>query len=144
MSLRCLAAASLALAAAFPLCALADTAAVDSTVTTVLPELVVSGEAAAPPVPGHAKISEVEVNLQDPASLADLGALLPSARVSTNSRGDRHLMIRGAPERHVPSSIRIPGCDCCDSCRTGHRSARRGCAAAASCPARAKTRPAGR
>jgi len=105
MSLRIFAAAGLALAAVLPLQAVADTAAVDSTVTTVLPELVVSGEAAAPPVPGHARISEVEVSLQDPATLADLGALLPSARVSTNSRGDRHLMIRGAPERHVQTFL---------------------------------------
>ncbi|MCP4291238.1 MAG: TonB-dependent receptor [bacterium] len=62
--------------------------------------LVVSGEASAPPVPGKTKIDAETVTLTDPGSLADLGGLLPSVRVATNSRGDSHLMIRGAPERH--------------------------------------------
>jgi iron complex outermembrane recepter protein len=65
-----------------------------------LEDLVVSGEAAAAPVPGSTKISAQAVTLRDPGSLADLGGLLPSVRVATNSRGDRHLMVRGAPERH--------------------------------------------
>lgn len=65
-----------------------------------LEDLVVSGEAAAPPVPGSTKISAPAVTMRDPGSLADLGGLLPSVRVATNSRGDSHLMIRGAPERH--------------------------------------------
>ncbi len=63
-------------------------------------ELVVSGNAAAVPVPGSTKINAPAVSLQDPGSLADIGGILPSVRVATNSRGDSHLMIRGAPERH--------------------------------------------
>ncbi len=65
-----------------------------------LEDLVVSGEASAPPVAGSTKLSAPAVILQDPGSLADLSALLPSVRVSTNSRGDSHFMVRGAPERH--------------------------------------------
>jgi iron complex outermembrane recepter protein len=65
-----------------------------------LEDLVVSGEAAAPPVPGSTKIGAPAVTMRDPGSLADLGGLLPSVRVATNSRGDSHLMVRGAPERH--------------------------------------------
>lgn len=80
--------------------ALAGTTASDSTVT-YLDDLVVSAEAAAPPVPGRTQIDAPAVSLRDPGSLADLGALLPSARVSVNSRGESTLMVRGAPERHV-------------------------------------------
>ncbi len=65
-----------------------------------LEDLVVSGEASAPPVAGSTKISAPSVTVRDPGSLADLGGLLPSVRVATNSRGDSHLMVRGAPERH--------------------------------------------
>ena len=65
-----------------------------------LEDLVVSGEAAAPDAPGRTRISAPAVAMRDPGSLADLSGLLPSVRVSTNSRGDSHLMIRGAPERH--------------------------------------------
>ncbi len=91
-------AASLA-AAVFFNTSFAATAPVDSAYVQ-MEELVVSGEAAAAPVPGSTKISAPAVTLQDPGSLADLGGILPSVRVATNSRGDSHLMIRGAPERH--------------------------------------------
>jgi len=67
---------------------------------TEMEALVVSGEAAAPPVAGSTKVSAPAVTMRDPGSLADLGGLLPSVRVATNSRGDSHLMVRGAPERH--------------------------------------------
>ncbi len=63
-------------------------------------ELIVSGEAAVPAVPGSTKIGAPAVTMRDPGSLADLGGILPSVRVATNSRGDSHLMVRGAPERH--------------------------------------------
>jgi iron complex outermembrane receptor protein len=72
----------------------------DST-AVLLDDLVVSAEAAAPPVTGRTSIEAPAVALRDPGSLADLGALLPSARVSANSRGESTLMIRGAPERHT-------------------------------------------
>lgn len=65
-----------------------------------LDDHIVSGEAVAPPVPGSTRISAPAVTMRDPGSLADLGGLLPSVRVATNSRGDSHLMVRGAPERH--------------------------------------------
>jgi len=65
-----------------------------------LEDLVVSGEASAPPLAGSTKLGAPAVMVRDPSSLADLGGLLPSVRVATNSRGDSHLMVRGAPERH--------------------------------------------
>ncbi|MBU8870942.1 MAG: TonB-dependent receptor [Gemmatimonadales bacterium] len=76
----------------------------DSTVVE-LPELTVSGEAAAPPVPGRSVINTASVTVRDPGSLADLGNLLPSSRVAVNSRGESTLMIRGAPERHVQTFL---------------------------------------
>ena len=76
----------------------------DSTLVE-LPELTVSGEAAAPPVPGRAVINTSAVTVRDPGSLADLGGLLPSSRVAVNSRGESTLMIRGAPERHVQTFL---------------------------------------
>ncbi len=36
------------------------------------------------------------------ASLAALGSLLPSTRITVNSRGEGLFMLRGAPERHLP------------------------------------------
>ncbi len=70
-----------------------------------LPELTVSGEASAAPVPGRAVINTASVTVRDPGSLADLGNLLPSSRVAVNSRGESTLMIRGAPERHVQTFL---------------------------------------
>ncbi|MEN8007926.1 MAG: TonB-dependent receptor [Candidatus Krumholzibacteriota bacterium] len=80
--------------------AFAETAAIDTTVTD-LGDMVVSGQADEAPSPDKTKIDTPAIKVQDPGSLADLGGLIPSARVATNSRGDSHLMIRGAPERHV-------------------------------------------
>ena len=70
-----------------------------------LPELTVSGEAAAAPAGGRATINTAGVTVHDPGSLADLGGLLPSSRVSVNSRGESTFMIRGAPERHVQTFL---------------------------------------
>ncbi|MCK9997198.1 MAG: TonB-dependent receptor, partial [Candidatus Krumholzibacteria bacterium] len=78
----------------------AETAAIDTTVTD-LGDMVVSGQADEAPSPDKTRIDAPVIQVQDPGSLADLGGLIPSARVATNSRGDSHLMIRGAPERHV-------------------------------------------
>jgi iron complex outermembrane receptor protein len=64
-------------------------------------EMLVSAEAAPPPGPGRTRVETPEIAMRDPGTLADLGAVLPSVRVSTNSRGESTLMIRGAPERHV-------------------------------------------
>ena len=72
---------------------------------TEIAELVVSSEAAAPPATGVMVIPAPEVEAQDPASLADIGGLLPSTRVAVNSRGESYLMIRGAPERHVQTFL---------------------------------------
>ena len=82
-------------------------AGADSTAAgwTHIPDLVVSGEAAAPPAPGRATLSAPVIALQDPGSLADIGGLLPSVRVAVNSRGESTLMIRGAPERHVQTFL---------------------------------------
>ncbi len=84
--------------------ALADTAAVDTTVTD-LGDMVVSGQADEAAAADKTRIDTPAILVQDPGSLADLGGLIPSARVSTNSRGDSHLMIRGAPERHVQTFL---------------------------------------
>ena len=78
----------------------ADQAPADSLITN-LPTLNVSGETAELPGPDKTRISAAAIQVQDPGSLAQIGGLIPSARVATNSRGDSHLMIRGAPERHV-------------------------------------------
>jgi len=71
--------------------------------TSVFPlaDLVVSGGIGTSPEPGETNILPDGIALRDPGSLADLGGLLPSVSVAVNSRGDSHLMIRGAPERHV-------------------------------------------
>lgn len=70
-----------------------------------LPVLTVTGQAAPPPKAGTTRIPTEELEIRAPGSLADLGALLPAARVATNSRGESTLMIRGAPERHVQTFL---------------------------------------
>jgi len=77
-----------------------NSAAIDTTVTD-LGDMVVSGQANEAPAPDKTTIDAPVIKVRDPGSLADLTGLIPSARVATNSRGDSHLMIRGAPERHV-------------------------------------------
>jgi len=81
-----------------------NSTAIDTTVTD-LGDVVVSGQAGEAPAPDKTRIDSPVIRVQDPGSLADLGGLIPSARVSTNSRGDSHLMIRGAPERHVQTFL---------------------------------------
>lgn len=76
----------------------------DSTVTN-LPPLQVTGDQAELPGPDRTLLTVPAIRMQDPGSLADLGGLIPSARVAVNSRGDSHLMIRGAPERHVQTFV---------------------------------------
>ena len=76
-----------------------DTSLVD------LGDMVVSGQAGEAPAPDKTRIDTPAIQVQGPGSLADLGGLIPSARVATNSRGDSHLMIRGAPERHVQTFL---------------------------------------
>ena len=70
-----------------------------------LPDLVVRGSEAAPVRLDRTRLDAPAVQRQDAASLAELGALLPSARVTVNSRGDAHAMVRGAPERHVQTYL---------------------------------------
>lgn len=82
----------------------AETAPVDSLITN-LPTLQVSGQKAELPSPDKTRVDVPTIEVRDPGSLADVGGLIPSARVSTNSRGDSHLMIRGAPERHVQTFL---------------------------------------
>ena len=79
----------------------AENSAVFDTTVTDLGDVFVSGQASEAPAPDKTRLDAPVIRVQDPGSLADLGGLIPSARVSTNSRGDSHLMIRGAPERHV-------------------------------------------
>lgn len=103
-----LTAALLVIAGAAVAAAVTDyNAAADTSTTEIveLPELTVSGEAAAAPIPGRAVIKSPAVTLRDPGSLADLGGLFPSSRVAVNSRGESTLMIRGAPERHVQTFL---------------------------------------
>ncbi len=82
----------------------AATAPRDSLLTN-LPAMTVAGEKAELPSPDKTLIDTPALRVQDPGSLADLGGLIPSARVAVNSRGDSHLMIRGAPERHVQTFL---------------------------------------
>ncbi|RKZ12945.1 hypothetical protein DRQ50_11205, partial [bacterium] len=84
--------------------AAANDQAADSLVVD-LPDIVVSAESDAPPATDRTSLGPVEIEIRDPGSLADLGLALPSARVATNSRGDSHVMIRGAPERHVQTYL---------------------------------------
>jgi len=79
----------------------AENSAVFDTTVTDLGDMVISGQANEAPAPDKTTINAPVIQFQDPGSLADLSGLIPSARVATNSRGDSHLMIRGAPERHV-------------------------------------------
>ncbi|RKZ12166.1 hypothetical protein DRQ50_12405, partial [bacterium] len=78
--------------------AAANDQAADSLVVD-LPDIVVSAKSGAPPATDRTILGPVQIEVRDPGSLADLGLALPSARVATNSRGDSHVMIRGAPER---------------------------------------------
>jgi iron complex outermembrane receptor protein len=87
-----------------PLTGRAETSATDSLITN-LPALTVSGVKAELPSSDQTRVDAPAIQVQDPGSLADIGGLIPSARVATNSRGDRHLMIRGAPERHVQAFL---------------------------------------
>jgi len=87
-----------------PVLAIAATAPGDSA-TTVLPPLTVSGVETELPGPAETRIDTPAIAVRDPGSLADVGGLIPSTRVATNSRGGSHLMIRGAPERHVQTFL---------------------------------------
>ncbi len=90
----------------FALPAAAGDALPDSTAGfTTLPDLVVSSEAAAAPTAGRTVLDPGLIDREDAGSLADLGDLLPSTRVTVNSRGEATLMIRGAPERHVQTFL---------------------------------------
>lgn len=77
----------------------ADTLAVD------LPTITVSGEAAVAVSAGRTVVDAPAVARLDPGSAADLSVALPSTRAATNSRGDAHPMVRGAPERHVQTYL---------------------------------------
>lgn len=66
-----------------------------------LNDMTVSVARSTPQAPERTVLGELEVVGRNPVSLADLAGLLPSTRVSVNSRGESTLMIRGAPERHV-------------------------------------------
>ena len=82
----------------------AGTAVRDSLVVD-LPDIVVSGEGAPAVAVDRTVVDAAAIERLDPGSLADLGAVLPSARVTTNSRGDAHVMVRGASERHVQTYL---------------------------------------
>ena len=68
-------------------------------------ELLVSGQAPADTPAGTARVPARQLQWRNPASLADVGALLPATTVAVNSRGESYLMIRGAPERHVQTYL---------------------------------------
>ncbi len=84
--------------------AAATTAAVDS-LAVDLPDIVVSGEASPAVVVDRTVVDAAAIGRLDPGSLADLGAVLPSTRVSVNSRGEATAMVRGASERHVQTFL---------------------------------------
>ena len=92
------------LLALIPLSAGAESAVADSLLTNV-ETMIVNGARAQLPSPDKTSVEMPAIQVQDPGSLADIGGLIPSARVATNSRGDSHLMIRGAPERHVQAFL---------------------------------------
>ena len=73
--------------------------------STAVEEMVVSGQASARTRGSESQVGAPQVIVHNPGSLADLGAVLPSVRVATNSRGESTLMIRGAPERHVQTFL---------------------------------------
>ncbi len=50
---------------------------------------------------GRSRLSESVVEASDAGSIADIARLLPSTRLTVNSRGESLFMLRGAPERHV-------------------------------------------
>ncbi len=87
-----------------PIDARAESALADSLLIDV-ETMVVSGARAPLPSSDKTRVEMPAIEMRDPGSLADLGGLIPSARVATNSRGDSHLMIRGAPERHVQTFL---------------------------------------
>lgn len=68
-------------------------------------EMVVSGVRRSALEGNETEVPSAQVKMRNPASMADLGGILPSVRVSTNSRGESTLMIRGAPERHVQTFL---------------------------------------
>ncbi len=84
--------------------ATAETAPADSSHANV-PVMTITGAKTELPSSDQTRVKIPAIEVQDPGSLADIGGLIPSARVATNSRGDSHLMIRGAPERHVQAFL---------------------------------------
>lgn len=84
----------------------AATAVEGDSLVVDLPELVIVTGGRKPTArPDRTVLGAPEIETADPASLADLGVRLPSARVAVNSRGDAHAMVRGAPERHVQTYL---------------------------------------
>jgi len=68
---------------------------------TVLPDLIIGADGPRRATAAQIEIGELLVESRDPAAVVDLGPLLPATRVITNSRGESHFMVRGAPERHL-------------------------------------------
>ena len=85
-------------------CALAAGAQAQTTppdTTRALGEVVVGGVGAGAERPGVAAVPVAGVLTRDPATLADVARLVPSATAPTNSRGETLLYIRGAGERQT-------------------------------------------
>jgi iron complex outermembrane recepter protein len=82
----------------------APTAPVD-TLAVDLPDLVVTAAAEPSLRLSRSRLTLSRLVLQDPVSVADLGALLPSTSLAVTSRGETHAMVRGAPERHVQTFL---------------------------------------
>jgi len=77
--------------------------AADSLNILTLDPVEVKGEPLRLPMEGAAvKLGALRIRDAGGASLADLGPLLPSTRMSVNSRGEALFMLRGASERHLP------------------------------------------
>ncbi|HPF70373.1 MAG TPA: TonB-dependent receptor [Candidatus Krumholzibacteria bacterium] len=70
-----------------------------------LPDIVVSGTAAPAATFDRTVLAGDALARLDAGSLAAIGAVLPSSRVTVNSRGDAVPMVRGASERHVQTFL---------------------------------------
>jgi iron complex outermembrane receptor protein len=73
----------------------------DTIVGWVDPILVLGNEPSHTVDPTDISLDPETMALRDPTALAELGPLLPAARIGVNSRGESQMMVRGAPERHL-------------------------------------------
>jgi len=73
--------------------------------TVLVEDLLVIGDVGGDASPSAVVFTEEALDLVNPWNAGDLEAVIPSAVVSVNSRGESLLMMRGASERHVSVSL---------------------------------------